>query len=57
MKRVYATIKIRVVVDMEDDIEEVDFLNELDYNINSTTKGAVILDTEFFDYDIEVNNE
>ena len=52
MRKLYINMKIRVIVQADDGVDIGEVLDEMDYNLNSHTEGADVLDTEITDYEI-----
>jgi len=50
MKKVYVEVVTRLIIDLEEGVNVSDVITEMDYNFNSTTDGAMIVDTEIRDY-------
>ena len=49
MRKIYVDLKVRIIVEAEDNLCIGEVVQELDYNIHSRTLGAVILDTQIAD--------
>ncbi len=52
MRKIYVDLKVRIIVEAEDNLYIGEVVQELDYNIHSRTLGAVILDTQIADYTV-----
>lgn len=53
MSKVYLTLKVDLVIDVNDGVEVDDVVNELDYGFTDTTGNATILDMAIEDYKIK----
>ena len=51
MKKVYVEVTSRLIIDLEEGVNVSDVITEMDYSFNSTTDGAMIVDTEIRDYE------
>ena len=56
MRKVEVEIKIKAIINVDDDIEVSEIIDELDYNFTDTTTKATVEDTEIIDYEV-VDNE
>jgi len=52
MRTVFVTVTIRATIEMDEDIEVEEVLNEMDYLLQSDTKGAVFTNMEVADWDV-----
>ena len=52
MRKVYVEAKVRIIINVDEDIEIDDVLSEMDYNFKSNTDGADIHDTEIEGWEI-----
>ena len=52
MRKVIVEIKLKAIINVDDDIEISEIIDELDYDISDTTTKATIEDTEIIDYEI-----
>ena len=52
MRKVVVEIKIKAIINVDDDIEISEIIDELDYDFTDTTTKATIEDTEIIDYEI-----
>ena len=53
MSKVYITVEVGLIIDINDGVEVSDIINELDYNFTDTTGNATILDMAIEDYKIK----
>ena len=52
MRKVVVEIKVKAIINVDDDIEISEIIDELDYDFTDTTTKATIEDTEIIDYEI-----
>ena len=52
MRRVYVELKIKVIIDADEGVDISEVINEMDYDLCSTTYGADVYDTEIIDSNI-----
>lgn len=52
-RKVYATVQVSLIIDMDDDAILSDIINELDYNFTDKTGKATIVDSNLEDYSVE----
>jgi hypothetical protein len=52
MRRVFIDVIVKVILDMDDGCEVNDFVENMDYNLISTTEGIDVFDTEITDYNV-----
>ena len=52
-RKVYVEVKTRLIIQMDEGVEVDDVIQEMDYNFQSNTVGADIVDTEIRDYEIQ----
>ncbi len=50
--KVYFNVITRRIIVVEDYIKVSEVISEMDYNFNSTTDGADIVETEIVDYEV-----
>ena len=50
MRKVYAVLKIRLIINAEDEVDIYDVLDNMDYNFTADTEGSEIYDMEILDY-------
>jgi len=53
MRKVYIEVKTRLIINADDGITMSDVIEEMDYNFNSQTDGADIVDTEIVDFEVQ----
>ena len=53
MSKVYLTLEVGLVINVNDGVEVTDIVNELDYDFTDTTGHATILDMAIEDYKIK----
>ena len=53
MRKVDVDVKVRVVLNCDDDADVVEVLNEMDYEFYDTTSKADVMDTEILDFEIK----
>lgn len=53
MRKVYIEVKVRIIVDMCDDITVADTMDNMEHDFVSGLEGATVMDTEIRDYDIQ----
>ena len=51
-RKVYLEVKVRVILNLDDDTEVSKAMEEVDYNFTSNSKYFDVLDTEILDYEI-----
>ena len=51
-RKVYVTVKTRLIVEIEEGISVSEVIQEMDYNFDSQTEGADIVDTEIRGFEI-----
>lgn len=51
-KKVYATITTRIVMDIEEGVDPYEVINECEYNYESNTPNADIVETDILDMEI-----
>jgi hypothetical protein len=52
MREVHVELKVKLVLNMDDDISVSEVLDELDYSFSDTTTKAEVEDTEILDYEV-----
>ncbi len=52
MRKVYVEVKVRLIINQDDGVETSEVIDEMDYNFDSQTDGANIVDTEVLDYEV-----
>lgn len=52
MRKVYIEMKVKIVVNANEDVDIGQVVQECDYNFLSQTIGADIVDTEILDWEI-----
>lgn len=52
MRKVVLELKIKVIIDANEDLSMNEFVQEIDYSIQDTTGCATVLDTELIDYEV-----
>lgn len=52
MRKVHVTLKVRLVINADDDINVEDIINELSYNFEDTTTKADVEDYTILDYEV-----
>lgn len=52
MRKVHVELKVKLILNVDEDIEVSEVLDELDYNFADTTTKAEIEDTEILDYEV-----
>jgi len=52
MKKVYVEVTTRLIISMDEDVEVSEVISEMDYNFDSQTDGADIVDTEIRDFEV-----
>lgn len=50
MRKVTVDVVVKLMLDMDEDIEVTEVLENMDYNMISNTEGANIMDTEIMDW-------
>ena len=53
MRKVYVNAKVRIIVNADEETDIGEVLSEMNYNFNSQTDGADIVDTEIENWEIE----
>ena len=51
-RKVYVNVTVRVIMEVENDVEISDVISEMDYSFTSSTTGADIVETEISDYEV-----
>ncbi len=51
-RKIYITVKTRLIIEIEEGVEVNEVMQELDYNFISGTNGADIIDSEISEFDI-----
>lgn len=51
-RKVYVDVKVRLVINAEEEILISDVIQEMDYNFTSKIDGAEIIETEIEEYEI-----
>ena len=51
-RKVYVTVKTRLIIEMDESVEVSDVIQEMDYNFTSSTEGADIQDSEITDFEV-----
>ena len=51
-RKVYVEVKVRVILNLDDDTEVSKAMEEVDYSFNSNSKYFDVLDTEILDYEV-----
>ena len=52
MRKVHVELKVRLVLNVDEDIGVSEVLDELDYSFADTTTKADVEDTEILDYEV-----
>ena len=52
-RKVYVEIKTRLIINMDDGVELDEVIAEMDYNFESNTIGADIVDMVIRDYEVQ----
>jgi len=52
MRKVHVELKVKLILNVDEDIEVSEVLDELDYNFVDTTTKAEVEDTEILDYEV-----
>ena len=52
MKKVFVELKVRLVINQNEDVETSEILDELEYDFTDTTGKADIVDTTIEDYEV-----
>lgn len=52
MRRIYIDLKVRVIVNANDDVDLTDIIQELNYEFLSNNEQFDIVDTEITDYEL-----
>jgi len=52
-RKVYVTVQVGLIIDMDDDAILSDVINELDYSFSDQTGKATIVDSNLEDYSVE----
>jgi hypothetical protein len=56
VSRVFVSVVVDLVIDIESENELSHVINEMDYSFSDTTGYAVILDSNIIDYTLESSN-
>jgi hypothetical protein len=56
MSRVFVSVVVDLIIDIESENELPHVINEMDYSFSDTTGDAVILDSNIIDYTLESSN-
>jgi hypothetical protein len=56
MSRVFVSVVVDLIIDIESENELPHVINEMDYSFSDTTGNAVILDSNIIDYTLENSN-
>jgi hypothetical protein len=52
-RKIYVDVKVRLILNLDDNIEVAEAIQEMDYSFHSTSEsGFDVLDTEIVDYEI-----
>jgi hypothetical protein len=51
-RKVYVTVKTRLIIEVEEGVSIDDIIQEMDYEFISNTENADITDTEIIEYEI-----
>jgi hypothetical protein len=51
-RKVYLEVKVRVILNLDDDTTVTKAMEEVDYSFNSNSKYFDVLDTEILDWEI-----
>lgn len=51
-RKVYVNVITRLIIDLDEGTKVSNVITNMDYNYNSQTEGAEILDTEIVDFNI-----
>lgn len=51
-RKVYVTVKTRLIIEMEEGVEVSEVIQEMDYNFTSQTDNAEIVETEITDHEV-----
>ena len=51
-RKVYLEVKVKVILNLDDDTEVSKAMEEVDYNFTSNSNFFDVLDTEILDYEI-----
>lgn len=52
MRKVHVELRVKLILNMDEDISVSEVLDELDYNFSDTTTKAEVEDTEIQDYEV-----
>ena len=52
MRKVYVEVKVRLIIQAEEGVDINDVIQEMDYDFESTTPGAGILEAEILEHEI-----
>ena len=52
MRKVYVTVKTRLIISMDEGVSVEGVLENMDYSFSSSTEGADIIDTELVDWNV-----
>jgi hypothetical protein len=51
-RKVYVTVKVNVIMTVDEGTEIADVINEMDYDFTPSTENATIEDTELVDFEV-----
>lgn len=52
MRKVYVNVITRLIIEIDEGVEISDVISEMDYDFNSNTDGANIVDTEITEHEV-----
>ena len=52
MRKVTVEIKVKAIINIDEDIELEEVIDEMDYDFSDTTTKATVEDTEMIDYEV-----
>ena len=52
MSKIYTKITLRVIIDLDDNVDFSEAIQEMDYNLNIKENHGMILDTEILDAEV-----
>lgn len=52
MSKIYTKITLRVIIDLDDNVDFSEAIQEMDYNLNIKENHGMILDTEILDVEV-----
>ena len=52
MRKVYVDVKVRLIINLDDDVSLSEVMQEMDYGFTPQTNGAEMLLTEIKDYEV-----